>query len=214
MNLSFSNNHVLAALDGDLEVWAQRCHEASLRIVRHESAPANARVARGWCEGVRSQHSWVVLGDPYDPDVEIIDATVWSYKPDEDVPYLYRGHRSKLDTKYAPHGEGSIWAAGCPECGDGPPITLGGLSTEALTFLAVIAKTNGKPLDRKAWGTLLRGPVGGWPAKEIVAAAYADDRLQQLIPIDLVGMLTDLNPDGLYMRGGRLEVDADVIESQ
>ena len=39
----------------------------------------------------------------------------------------------------------------------------------------------------------------GWPSREIIAAAYADDRLRVLIPIDIVGMLTDANPGGLFL---------------
>ena len=40
-------------------------------------------------------------------------------------------------------------------------------------------------------------PVGGWPAGEIFEAMTHTKGLEALVPIDLLGMLTDLNPDGL-----------------
>jgi hypothetical protein len=53
-------------------------------------------------------------------------------------------------------------------------------------------------LDRRAWMTLLSGPMQGWPSKEIVAAAYRTKELKAYIPVDILGMLTDENPGGSY----------------
>lgn len=54
------------------------------------------------------------------------------------------------------------------------------------------------PLDLAGWAQLLHAPVGGWPAREIIAFAYRTKRLSALIPIDVVGMATDVNPNDLY----------------
>lgn len=38
-------------------------------------------------------------------------------------------------------------------------------------------------------------------ADEIIGAMYDDERLSALVPIDIVGMITDRNPGGLYLPG-------------
>jgi hypothetical protein len=41
--------------------------------------------------------------------------------------------------------------------------------------------------------------MGGWPASEILVRFLEDHPDHEaVVPIDIVGMLTDLNPDGLY----------------
>lgn len=184
-----SDGAVLAALGGDLDQWAGRCHEASLRVVKTTGV---GRVARGVARGVPSQHSWITLGDPYDEEAAIIDPTLWSY--DGGVTGVWRG--TLADGRHVPHGAGSIWEWGRPSPGDGPVITLptDGLSREAQAFLRMLG-----PLDMEGWSVLAHAPVGGWPAGEIIAAMYGVDRLSQHIPIDIVGMVTDLNPSGLYL---------------
>jgi hypothetical protein len=175
-----------------LEKWAHRCHEASITLVQ---AGIGVRVARGGCTGVGSQHSWVVDGDNcYARDAIIIDPTLWSYN--KAVKGIWFG--SAAQGWHRPHGTGQIWQWGKPECGNGPVIKLDPktkLSDGARAFLDLLG-----PLDLQGWGVLLSSaPVGGWPAAEIVRAAYFTKELKAFIPIDRVGMLTDLNPHGLYM---------------
>ena len=77
---------IMDALGGDLAPWSRQCHAASIAIVRARIFP-HARVARGWCQGVPGQHSWVVVGggDDYTPAcydrerAQIVDPTLWSY---------------------------------------------------------------------------------------------------------------------------------------
>lgn len=173
------------------QTWAKRCHQVSLAIVR-SGLFAQARVARGFCRGVVSQHSWVVLGDDcYDPDTVILDVTLWSYRPE--VPNVWYG-----DLRvgwHHPHGEGWIDPATLPER-TRDRITLRGLSTEAREFLRELAPDG---LDAGRWHWLAsRAAVRGWPAGEVYTAMYKSPRLQALLPIDRVGMLTDLNPGRLY----------------
>jgi len=176
---------------GGLDKWAKRCHECSLAIVRTGLLADNARVARGWCGSVGSQHSWVVLGNPYDENTPIIDGTLWSYT--NQTPRLFVNLRGNL--QYKPHGAGSIWDYGRPDDRSGEVITLSGLSKTAKDFLDAAGPSG---LDYTGWSVLANAPVGGWPAKEILSAMYEDDRLSALIPIDVVGMVTDKNPGDLY----------------
>jgi hypothetical protein len=39
----------------------------------------------------------------------------------------------------------------------------------------------------------------GWPSSEIIAAMDDTDELRALVPIDILGMVTDRNPGGLYL---------------
>lgn len=180
---------------GGLERWAKKCHEASVAFINTDIAPKGARVARGFCEGVGSQHSWVVIGDPYDEAAEIIDLTLWSWIGAD--PHVRRGTALEIGRNHRPHGSGNIWNWGKPVCGDGERFEPEGLSDESRRFLALCAP-NG--LDRQGWSALLHAPVGGgWPAKDIITCAHRDKRLSALIPIDIVGMVTDENPGGLYL---------------
>ncbi len=54
------------------------------------------------------------------------------------------------------------------------------------------------PLDRRGWATLAHAPVEGWPAGEILGA-MCDSGMEAVVPIDIIGMLTDRNPSGLYL---------------
>ncbi len=183
-------NLIIEAIGG-LDKWAKRCHECSLAIVRSGLLPDNARVARGWCGSVDSQHSWVVLGNPYGENTPIIDGTLWSYT--NQAPRLFFNPKGNL--QYTPHGAGSIWDYGRPDDRNGEVITLAGLSKTAKDFLDIAGPLG---LDYMGWSVLAHAPVGGWPAKEIISAMYDDDRLSALVPIDVVGMITDKNPDELY----------------
>lgn len=169
--------------------WKHKCHEVSLAIVRAKIF-SPSRVARGVCRNVFSQHSWVVLGkDCYDPDAQILDATLWSYDPQ--VKGVWFGN----DGRHVPHGAGSIWNYGKPPEPEGPIIELAvPISKKAQGFLDLIG-----PMDRRGWHVLLNSPVGEWPASEIIAAADDTPALSPMIPIDILGMITDRNPGGLYL---------------
>lgn len=192
------NEKILSAIEGPLERWSLRCHEASLAIVRSGVLGVPCRVARGLCAGVLGQHSWVVVGmDCYDSHAMIIDPTLWSYR--KDVQGIWRGTRAQY--QHSPHGMGNIfhWGKAGPPEGEVINLTTP-LSFEAEKFLALFS--DGEGLDMRAWSLLLHAPVGGWPAAEIHNAARDDPRLKDLAPIDLVGMLTLRNPGRLYLADG------------
>lgn len=175
--------------------WFHHCHGASKAIV--EADLWTCRVARGFCEGVTSQHSWVVLGkDCYDPSAGIIDPTLWSYC--DDIEGVWTG--TMKDGLHTPHGAGSIWKWGQPVAGDEDPIELDPgetpFSQAALDFLELLG-----PLDRMGWGRLANAPVEGWPAAEIMPAINRS--VGPLVPIDIIGMLTNENPGNLYLPNGR-----------
>lgn len=180
-----------AVLD-PLAKWSHQCHAASCAIVKAELVP-EARVARGVCEGVGAQHSWVVLGDCYADDALIIDPTLWSY--DDRVEGIWTG--TAKDGRHIPHGKGSIWEWGRPVHTGGETVELeprAPFSQEALDFLGMLG-----PLDRGGWARLAHAPVEGWPAGEILLAI--NDSIGPLVPIDIIGMTTDTNPGGLYLPG-------------
>jgi hypothetical protein len=172
-----------------------QCHAVSLAIVRSGQLGKGARVARGTCLGLASQHSWVTVGDPYDPGSPIVDATLWSYRPD--VQGCWNG--TLADLLHVPHG------AGTPAEEDFPRSVSGGVTGEVLLkpsrplsraaheFLAGIG-----PLDIQGWFRMAHLPVQGWPSAEIIRAMYDTPVLRAFVPIDIVGMVTDVNPGGLY----------------
>jgi len=178
-----------------LTAWRHRCHEASLTLVRHG---LGERVARGFCTKFVGQHSWVVLGrNCYDKRATIVDPTLWSYT--SDIKGVWVG--TLADGLHVPHKAGSIWDAGKPMPGKGPRITLTPrqpLSESARTFLGLIG-----PLDKVGWHRLAAMPVESWPAGEIFNAMEETPELKGVVSIDLLGMLTDRNPCGFYMREDR-----------
>lgn len=183
------------ALGIEFKDTEHRCHEISLAMVRSGILPP-ARVARGWCKGVIGQHSWIVVGkDPYRPGLPIIDCTLWSY--DDSITDVWVGVTRERGGRHLPHGgNGDIWSAGRPVSGGGAPIALTPsepLSVAAKAFLGMFG-----PLDRQGWATLANSPVRGWPAAEIIAAMDDTEELKVLVPIDILGMLTDRNPGELY----------------
>jgi hypothetical protein len=177
--------------------WGGQCHGISLAVVRTGllgEPGTEARVARGFAKGVRSQHSWIVLGgDPYDTEAVIADPTIWHYQGAE--PYVHLA-RNTMRT-HVPHGSGSIWATGAPPEPQGNTIALDWQdppSGAAQAFLEACG-----PLDLRGWMFLANSPVTGWPAREILSAVADTPGLgRSLIPIDILGMLTDRNPKGLY----------------
>lgn len=180
---------------GPLDQWSHQCHAASTRIVKDPSFPFEARVARGFCQKVGGQHSWVVLGmDCYAPDALLVDPTLWSY--DSSVQGIWTGS-NKEPGSHVPHGAGSIWEYGRPNYPEEEIIELtppqGEWSSEARDFLDLLG-----PLDMKGWVELAHYPVEGWPAREIIEAI--NEKWPARVPIDILGMVTDLNPSGLYLR--------------
>lgn len=173
-----------------LNKWKHNCHGASLAVIK---SAIGGRVARGWCLGVMSQHSWVTLGDCYDPKAIIIDPTLWSY--DRKVKGVWIG--TLASGRHKPHGVGSIWAYGKPAPPIEAPIRLKPrtlLSAEASYFLSLLG-----PLDLRGWNTLANGPMEDWPAGEVLAAMDDTKELSSLVPVDRLGMLTNRNPGGLYL---------------
>lgn len=175
--------------------WSQQCHAASLALV---NAGIGNRVARGFCDGVAGQHSWVVVGQScYDRSAIIIDPTLWSYR--DDVKDIYVGSMKRYG--HRPHGSGSIWTWGRPAKGNGEVVTLTPsfeLSRDAKSFLKMLGS-----LDRAGWAALSSAPVEDWPAGEIFAAMDDTEELSSLVPIDKLGMLTDRNPGNLYLPSKR-----------
>lgn len=176
--------------------WAHQCHAASVKLVQ-SGVLGECRVARGSCEGVGGQHSWVVLGnDCYDDKAIIVDPTLWSYDPE--VEGVWVG--SYRDGRHVPHGKGSIFQWGRPETAEEAgeePLDIepeGGWSPMARMFLDMIG-----PMGKKGWVQLAHAPVEGWPAKEIITAICQTDDLGGYVPIDIKGMVTDLNPGELYL---------------
>lgn len=178
--------------------FAHDCHAAAVAIVRSGALGRPCRVARGFCPGVGGQHSWVVVGmDCYDENAIVVDPTLWSYDRElsDREPYVFVGRAH--ERPHTPHGDTrNIFAWGRPDYPTGPAIELDrtGLSWDACAFLDLLG-----PLDRKGWAQLAHAPIGGWPAGEIYGAMWRSDTLGGLVPIDLIGMLTDINPGGLYL---------------
>jgi hypothetical protein len=185
--------------------WAHQCHAVSAAIVRSGLfEPGTCRVARGSCIGVGGQHSWVVFGDPYDEHVLLLDATLWSYDPDAPVLHVQRGYRGSNDPgrwRYRPKGWGSHWATGIPVGGTDEDVTPAGLDRvqDPGSLLDLFREHSGGTLDRRWWAQFLNGPIGGWPARRWLPLIASDPRLAALVPVDLLGMATDLNPGDLYM---------------
>lgn len=175
--------------------WAHQCHAISLAAVTSGILGAS-RVARGSAHGVLGQHSWAVLGDDcYDEKAVIVDLTLWSYVPEAPVVYVSEAPHAY---RHTPHGAGSIlfWD-GLPD-GSGAHLPLTPetpLSDEAKEFLDGLGA-----MDVRRWMTLASlAPVGDWPAAEIITAMHQTSGLGGLVPVDRLGMLTDLNPGGLYL---------------
>lgn len=176
-----------------LDRVAHNCHAVSHAIVQSGFYPGS-RVARGAARGVMGQHSWVVGdGGPYDPEAHVIDATLWSY--DEKVPRLWQG--SYRDGVHRPHGWGHFLQGDKPHSHGGDILTLTPrepLSIDARMFLHMLG-----PLDIRGWMMVASLPVKGWPSAEIIAAMDDTPSLSALVPVDILGMLTDRNPGGLYL---------------
>jgi hypothetical protein len=176
-----------------LRHWKYQCHAASAKLVKADIFD-QARVARGTCEGVAGQHSWVVIGmDCYDDKALIVDPTLWSYR--DDVEGIWYG--SYTDGWHEPHGKGNIFKWGRPDPAEpGTEVELQPekpFSRTAQQFLDLLG-----PIDEAGWRILAHAPVEGWPAAEILPAI--NRTVGEFVPIDIIGMLTDQNPGGLYLK--------------
>jgi len=183
--------------------WSRQCHAVSLAIVR--SGLVKGRVLRGYCDGVEGQHSWIALdtaNDAFEREVEILDPTLWSYD-DKVKDYLWWGTNL---ARHRPHGSGRFFDYGCP-IGDGKDIV--GLNTCGIPGNRIlrIMESTGFDYSLRAWSAFFNSghfayTAGG--ASDIIHAACFNTDLCALIPIDIVGNLTSINPDGLYMQGDTL----------
>jgi hypothetical protein len=190
---------IAEAIGIPFDEWGHRCHEISLKVLR-ASWPGEGRIARGWCRGVPSQHSWITLGDDcYDPAAIIVDPVLWSYQ--DDVKGIYAGRLGASAYGHRPHGSGDIWRDGSPPENETDPAKIIGLtpsvplSPVASAFLSAVIG----PLGYKGWMQLAALPAGGgWPAGEIIAAIDDTEALRAVVPVDILGMVTDRNPGGLY----------------
>lgn len=194
--------------------WAFNCHVASIAVVNSGLFPGS-RVARGAAIGVGGQHSWVVLPgittppgelvDPYDPNARVFDPTLWSY--DERVQGIWDGpnlarHQPKglgqIDMDALPYYDGS----GSNEI-EMPREIANQLSYQARDFLlnlgAISYGSRKVAMPPVNWMQLGNMPVQGWPSAEIIEAMYHTPGLAAFIPVDIAGMLTTLNPEGLYL---------------
>lgn len=123
-----------------------------------------------------------------------MDPTWWSYRQ-ENNPRV-KVCPTAITLRHNPHGMGSIWRADKSAGRVGPVIPLNGKpSSLAHDFLEMFCPGG---LDIRAWALLANGAMEGWPAAEIIALMDDTPELRALVPIDILGMLTDRNPDGLY----------------
>jgi hypothetical protein len=186
---------------GPLDKWAHQCHAASLALVRsgvlQDHIGGTWRVARGVCKGVGGQHSWTVQGDVYDRTALIVDITLWSYDAEQDRVWVGTMGEDKL---HRPFGDNDIWAAGCPLPGDGPDMPLDLPPGHRGSPFYNMLRDHVAYTDRAFWMRLWSSNcMLGWPAAELLETfldTYPD--CAGLVPVDIIGMLTDRNPDGLY----------------
>lgn len=174
-----------------MKQWHHRCHEASIALVLSGKIKG-LRVARGVCRVVGGQHSWCVIGDPYDEKAVILDPTLWSYT--NIAPEVFVGDRKRWGHK--PFGTGNIFTWGRPpEVPERKAYRIkppkGGWSPAARVFFQVLGH-----IDLEGWRVLAHAPVQGWPAEEVLRAmSRHSEELRMAIPVDIRGMLLDEVPD-------------------
>lgn len=207
MNLP-SIEDIAEAIGVPANQWRNRCHEISLMVVKSgiiaPPGPDTCRVARGVAigYGIGSQHSWISLGWPFDPDTVYVDVTAHAWGEVEGIVCYTAMDAYKRfeqgDPSHVAHGfqPSSIWKFGRPSEPTGEPIALdaSGLSDTAQSFLEILG-----PLDTDGWADLLRYPQGAWPCREIANAIVAQvPRVMVDVPIDVLGHASDANPSGYY----------------
>lgn len=183
--------------------WHNNCHAVSLAFLR--KGLVEGRVARGSAEGV-GVHSWIVLAQEpgvkpncYLDTAQILDPTIHCWHPGMEP--LWQGIMA--DGMHHLPGRDSIWNHGCPLPGDGPPLELvvpdGPDPMGRRAFLKLLETTGGGPVTMETFRALYHGPLQGWPAGallDLLLDQHPD--FETWVPIDVVGMLTERNPDGLY----------------
>jgi hypothetical protein len=186
--------------------WRGNCHAVSHAIVTAGLIP-HARVARGACLGVLGQHSWIVaptadgnLGDCHADNAVIVDPTLWTYR--DDVAGIYIGRASE-HRWHQPFGKGDhIMNIGRPPHPE-PEETIIPLAPDAYDALSSRARHWVDrllgPLTLRGWIDLATTTMIGWPSGEIIRAMHDTPGIAGVIPIDIVGMLTNLDPSGLYL---------------
>lgn len=207
MNETLTMDDVARAVDyGDPISWGGHCHDVSLRLVRSgilgEPGP-ECRVVRGAGIGIGGQHSWVVVGDPFDPVSKLIDPTAFGWRKADDLVVTTVG-----DPRYTAHGYDprSIWEFGRPS--PASPLSIdgwievtppdGGWSEQAETFLGLLG-----PLNIDGWVELAQYPTGGWPFREICLAIIHDPgpigrHARVALPIDVASLRGSWNVKELY----------------
>ena len=178
-------------IDLPFPLWANQCHGVSLALLRTgEFGPG--RIARGTCKYIVGQHSWIVLGpDCYDENATIVDPTLWAHTETQHGIFIGRNRQWQQ-----PHGAGSCFSVDQPSRHDGEIIELTPvtpLKPSTQSWLSILG-----PLDIRGWMEVAHLPVEDWPAGPILTAMAETRGLKALIPTDILGMNTDLNPGGLY----------------
>lgn len=190
---TISTNEVAAVSRVPLGHWHFNSHQVSLDIVRSGIFPY-ARVVQGTATGVHGPHHWVVLAeDVYDKYATIIDPTLWCHDPSLRGTWI----GTLQNEIHHPKGEGYIWDFDYPENSsftDTVALRKDGLSTQAKYFLSRI-----EPINLDGWRRLMRSPMQGWPAGEIIDQMKHSPELSDLVPEALEGMLTNRNPNGAWL---------------
>lgn len=184
---------IVEVTDLPRSAWHTNTKQVAHDLVRSGLLPT-CRVVVGFVSGVEGEHSWVTTSwDVYDKYALIVDPTMWTFRAD--IPDVWMG--TLHDGLHHPKGEGFIWDSGYPENSSFQDTILlpqNGLSTYAKYFLSRV-----EPLNVAGWTALMRLPMQGWPAGEILARMKEVPTLAPLVPEDLEGMLTEKNPGNLYL---------------
>ena len=190
--------------------WHGNCHAVSLAIIQSGALGTpgpTCRIARGAAAGygIISQHSWIALGSPYAPATRFVDYTAWAwgqvdgiidtFAADEWLRHVAGGDRWHLPHSYDQRNIMQVGRPAAPGPGDTPwRLDRTGLSADAVWFLDLLGD-----LTVEGWASLCGFPQGGWPHAEIVDRIIETvPRAAVLVPIDIRGMATDRNPEGIY----------------
>lgn len=208
--LGLTTADIERAIELPSESWGGRCHEVSLMAVGSgvlgEPGPT-CRVVRGSAPGygIGGQHSWIALGDPYDPKTVYVDVTAqaWdndvegllvSYAADNWLAHVSDARRWHLPFGYDSRNVMKVGRPAPPGPGEKGYLLEGELSDDATSFLDLLG-----PLTSHGWSAMFGWAKGGWSYREILTAAVEQvPRVNALTSIDLIGHGTDLNPQGLY----------------
>lgn len=173
--------------------WHFNAHRVCLDIVRSGLFPYS-RVVEGSARGVHGTHHWLTLSeDVYDKYGTIVDPTLWCHDPSLQGVWI----GTLQEEIHHPRGEGYIWDHSYPENSSFKgtvSLNKEGLSTQAKYFLSRV-----EPLNLDGWRRLMRSPMQGWPAGEIIDQMKHSAELAAIVPEELEGMLTNRNPSGAWL---------------